>query len=254
VKLSVVIPAYNEEGCIEGTVTDLAVKLSAAQIPHEIVVVNDNSKDNTANILQKLSAKFPQCREVFNPPPHNGFGMAVRRGLDKAQGDAIAVYMADASDRPEDLIRFYQVMLEKKVDCVFGTRFHRQSKVVDYPWLKLTLNRMINNVIRVLFRIRYNDTTNAFKLYRKEVIQGTRPFLSPHFNLTVELPLKAIVRGYSYAVVPNHWINRKSGESKLKLKEMGSRYLFIIIYCLIEKWLSRGDYRKKEIEIPEIAP
>jgi dolichol-phosphate mannosyltransferase len=103
---------------------------------------------------------------------------------------------------------------------------------------------LANTFIRILFGLRYNDVTNAFKLYRKEVIQGLKPLLSHHFNLTVELPLKAIVRGYSYTVVPNSWTNRKQGESKLKIKEMGSRYIFIILYCFIEKWLSRGDYHR----------
>jgi len=93
--------------------------------------------------------------------------------------------------------------------------------------------------------LRYNDVTNAFKMYRSHVIPGLRPFLSHHFNLTVELPLKAIIRGYTYAIVPNEWINRKEGVSKLKIKEMGSRYLFIVLYCFLERWLSRGDYRAK---------
>jgi dolichol-phosphate mannosyltransferase len=245
-KLSVVIPAYNEEGCIEGTVRNLHKVLSEAQIDCEILVVNDNSQDGTQLILDRLQAEIPALRSLLNPGP-NGFGMAVRKGFEHISGEAVAVYMADASDRPEDLVRFFRVMEEKKVECVFGTRFHRKAKVIDYPWPKLTLNRMVNNFIRLIFGFRYNDVTNAFKLYRAHVIRGIGPFLSPHFNLTVELPLKSIVRGYSYAVLPNDWINRKTGESKLKVKEMGSRYLFIILYCLIEKWLSRGDYRKKEV-------
>lgn len=242
-KLSVVIPAYNEEGCIESTVRALATTLGKEGIAHEIVVVNDNSKDGTQEILDRLQKEIPTLAPQFNSGP-NGFGMAVRKGLEHFTGDAVAVYMADASDRPEDLVRFYRTMLEKKVDCVFGTRFHPKSKIVDYPPFKLFLNRLVNAWIRLLFGLRYNDVTNAFKLYRRPVIQGVKPFLSPHFNLTVELPLKAIVRGYSFAIVPNDWINRKTGESKLKIKEMGSRYLFIILYCLIEKWFSRGDYRK----------
>lgn len=247
-KLSVVIPAYNEEGCIEGTVRGLHERLRAEKIPHEIVVANDSSKDSTQTILDRLAKEIPELKPVFNQGP-NGFGMAVRKGLEHFTGEAVAVYMADASDRPEDLVRFYRVMIEKNVECVFGSRFHRQSRVVDYPWPKLFLNRMANNVIRFLFGIRYNDVTNAFKLYRANVIAGVKPFLSPHFNLTVEIPLKAIVRGYSYAVVPNDWINRKAGDSKFKIKETGSRYLFIVLYCLIEKWLSQGDYRKKEISV-----
>lgn len=243
-KFSVVIPAHNEAGSIAGTVTALVAKLSAEAIDHEILVVNDNSKDETVSILQDLESKYPSVRYVNNKPP-NGFGFAVRCGLENFSGDAVAVYMADASDTPEDLVNFIRTMEKTGVDCVFGTRFASESKVVDYPFPKLVLNRMANLFIQVLFGLRYNDVTNAFKLYRKHVIHGLKPFLSHHFNLTVELPLKSIVRGFSYEVVPNSWYNRKTGESKLKIKEMGSRYLFIVLYCLIEKWLSRGDYLPK---------
>lgn len=241
-KLSIVIPAHNEEGCIKSTVTDLYGALASEDIDHEILVINDNSTDKTEDILKDLRSDTPTLIYINNPPP-NGFGFAVRKGLDAFSGDAVAVYMADASDTPKDLIRFYREMIEKNVDCVFGSRFTAKSRVVDYPRLKLTINRLANTFIQILFGIRYNDVTNAFKLYRRDVIYGLKPFLSHHFNMTVELPLKAIVRGYSYSVIPNDWINRKTGESKLRIKEMGSRYLFIVLYCLIEKWLSRGDYK-----------
>ena len=240
-KLSVIIPAHNEEGCIESTVRVLVHRLLAERIEHEIVVVNDNSNDSTGDILAKLQREFTSVCEVKNTPPH-GYGFAVRKGLDSYTGDAVAVFMADASDTPEDLVKYFRKMEEAGVDCVFGTRWSRQSRVVDYPWFKLVLNRFVNTMIRLLFGIRYDDVTNAFKLFRRDVVDGLRPFLSHHFNLTVELPLKAIVRGYSYAIVPNDWINRKAGVSKLKIKEMGSRYLFIIFYCFIEKWFSAGDY------------
>jgi len=151
------------------------------------------------------------------------------------------------------LVKYYRTLIEKNVDCCFGSRFIKGGKTVDYPKFKLFLNRVFNVFIQIVFGLRYNDVTNAFKMYRKEVIQGIKPFLSHHFNLTVELPLKSIVRGYSFAVVPNTWTNREAGVSKLKIKEMGSRYLFIVLYCLIEKWLSRGDYRKKEMILEEAS-
>ncbi len=246
-KLSIVIPAHNEEGCIADTVRTLNTRLRAENIAHEILVINDNSSDDTENILCQLRNEIAEVRYVNNAPPH-GFGFAVRKGLENFTGDAVAIYMADASDRPEDLVRFYRVMDESGVDCVFGSRFMRGGKTIDYPRPKLILNRCANTFVRFLFGVRYDDMTNAFKLYRRAVIDGAHPLLSHHFNLTIELPLKAIVRGYSYAVVPNHWINRKTGISKLKIKEMGSRYLFIVLYCLIEKWLSKGDYRREQFE------
>jgi len=241
--LSVVIPAHNEEGHIEETVTALVRALDGAGIAHEILVVNDNSRDRTVEILERLAHSVPTLRHVDNPAP-NGFGLAVRTGLAEFRGDAVAIVMADGSDPPADLVRFY-ARLREGYDCVFGTRFARGGSASDYPWPKWILNRIGNQAIRALFLMRYNDVTNAFKLYRRPVIAGLQPLLSYHFNLTVELPLKAIVRGYRYAVEPNGWINRKQGLSKFRVREMGSRYLFIILYCLLEKWLSRQDYRDR---------
>src|SRR5690606_9456811 len=207
-------------------VEGLVAALSANDIPHEVLVVNDHSTDQTRTIVKELGSALPSVRLIDNQR-QGGFGMAIRAGLEAFTGDAVVIFMADASDSPDDVVLFYRTMLARKVDCVFGSRFMKHSQVYDYPAPKLLLNRLANTFIRMLFQIRYNDTTNAFKMYRREVIEGLKPFLSPHFNLTVELPLKAIVRGYRYAVVPNSWTNRKTGVSKLKIKEMGSRYLFI---------------------------
>lgn len=243
-KLSIVIPAYNEEESIKETIEQIEDAFSKVNIEHEIFVVNDNSKDNTLEVLKQLAQKYPSLKYETNNGS-NGFGYAVRYGLERFSGDCVAVMMADLSDSPEDLIRYYNTMIKGNYDCVFGSRFIKGGKVIDYPWLKKIINRIANFIIRMVMRIKYNDTTNAFKLYKREVIEGVKPILSPHFNLTIELPLKAIIRGFSYTVVPNSWTNRKYGVSKLKIKEMGSRYFFILVYCFVEKYFSRGDYKKK---------
>jgi len=248
-KLSVVIPARDEEGCIETTLSSLAATLTPRGIPYELIVVDDGSRDATAAVVNRCAARFPGIVLVPNGPPH-GFGLAVRRGLREITGDGVAVMMADGSDSPEDLVRYYEI-LKGGAECAFGSRFLRGSKVIDYPLPKLILNRMANAAIQVLFGLSYNDVTNAFKAYRRPVVEAMYPLISPHFNLTVEMPLKAIVRGFSYSVTPITWTNRKAGESKLKLKEMGSRYLFIVLYLWLEKYLSRGDYhRAKAAETP----
>jgi dolichol-phosphate mannosyltransferase len=240
--LSVVIPAHNEEGSIADALRSLHATLIRERIDHELVVVNDHSSDGTARLLGELTREIASLRVLENEGP-GGFGYAVRWGLERFQGDRVAIMMADLSDDPEDLVRFH-LKMDEGYDCVFGTRWSQGGKVYDYPRLKRWINRAANTLVRIVFGIRYNDMTNAFKLYRREAMEGLKPFLSPHFNLTLELPLKAVVRGYSYAVVPNSWRNRKSGESKLKIKEMGSRYFFIMLYCLIEKHFSRGDFHK----------
>lgn len=243
-KVSVVIPARDESGHLPRTLRELHDELATAGIEHELVVVDDYSTDGSPELLRALEAEVPSLVVVQNKGA-GGYGHAVVAGIDAATGDPIAVFMADGSDRPADLVRFVRTMEEQGTDCVFGTRFTSNGRTVDYPWPKLVLNRLANNVIRVLFGIRYDDMTNAFKLYRRHVLDGCRPFLSHHFNLTVELPLKAIIRGYSYVVVPNTWINRAEGVSKFQIREMGSRYVFIVLYCWLERRLSRGDYVRR---------
>jgi dolichol-phosphate mannosyltransferase len=208
-----------------------------------VLVVDDASIDATADVVVGLSSEDPRVRYHLshNPP---GFGFAVRAALELFEGDIVVVAMADGSDDPEDLVRYLRV-IASGYDCAFGSRFIRGATVHDYPRSKLILNRIVNWGIRILFQSGYNDTTNAFKAYRREVIETVQPLLSNHFNLTVEIPLKAIVRGHSYGIVPISWRNRREGESKLSLQEMGSRYAFVVLYVLLERHLSRGDYKRK---------
>ena len=244
--LSVVIPARDEEGCICSTVEHLHVELRLHSVPHEIVVVDDGSADRTWELLLELQKRLPQLRPIQNAGLH-GFGRAVIFGLDHMAGDAAVIMMADESDDCRDVVRYWKE-LNEGYDCVFGSRFVKGGGTIDYPWLKLALNRMANTFLRLLFRIKLNDTTNAFKAYRKEAIDGCRPLIAPHFNLTIELPLKAIVRGYTWTVIPITWRNRRSGVAKLKIKEMGSRYLFICLYVWLEKQLALDDYRKRRAQ------
>lgn len=243
-QLSILIPAYNEEESLGETITQIQQILAGASIDYEILVINDNSSDDTESVLCELMPKIPNLKYFTNEGP-NGFGYAVRYGLERFSGDCVAIMMADLSDSPADLIKFYHKMVEENLDCVFGNRWSSGGKVVDYPPTKRIINRLANYIIRMVMNIGYGDTTNAFKLYKRQTVDGLKPFLSPHFNLTIELPLKAIIRGYSYGVVPNSWTNRKFGISKLKIREMGSRYFFILLYCFIEKFFSKGDFRKK---------
>jgi dolichol-phosphate mannosyltransferase len=241
VKLSVVMPAQNEEGSVGKTVEGVAAVLEREGIDYEVVVVNDDSEDSTEAVVAALGERNPRIR-VHRSHNERGFGNAIRAGLDVFSGDAVAIVMADASDNPEDLVLYHR-LLEQGYDCAFGSRFVAGAKVYDYPRLKYIVNRLANQFIRILFRHRYNDTTNAFKAYRREVVETIQPLLSKHFNLTVEMPLKAIVRGHTYAVIPTNWTNRTSGVAKLAMKEMGSRYLFIVLYVWLEMTLSRGDYQ-----------
>lgn len=248
---SLVIPAHNEEGSIIETVQSITDVLEEENIDYEILIVNDNSRDRTEEILKELNEQNSKVRYINNYYP-NGFGFAVRCGLENFRGDAVAIVMADCSDSPQNIVDYYY-KLQEGYDCVFGSRFIKGGKVIDYPTYKLIINRLANLFIQVLFGLKFNDITNAFKAYRKHTIAGVSPLLSPHFNLTVELPLKAIVRDYSYTTIPITWRNRKTGISKLKLKEMGSRYLFVVLSIWLEKHLSRGDYMRNNSNPTELA-
>ena len=244
--LSVIVPARDEEDSVAVMIGSTVEVLDREKIPFEIIIVDDGSQDRTASVVRGLSADDRRIRLAHCFEPH-GFGMAVRKGLQIFRGDVAAVMMADLSDDPED--RYYYV-LRDRAECVFGSRFQPESKLIDYPAHKLLINRLANWFIKVLFRIPFNDTTNAFKLYRRSAVDAMQPLISRHFNLTVEMPLKVIVRGYSFAMIPISWRNRTSGLSKLKIKEMGSRYLFITLYLWLEKHLSRGDYVRQDAATP----
>jgi dolichol-phosphate mannosyltransferase len=245
-KLSVVIPAHDEAESITATIVDLMSTLDREHCDYEILVIDDASTDGTAGVVAEIAARDGRVRCMRSHLP-SGFGFAVRAGLELFRGDAVTIVMADGSDHPEDVVRYLR-LLEAGHDCVFGSRFMRGATVTDYPRAKLMLNRVANWVVRALFRHGLNDTTNAFKAYRREVIESVQPLVSNHFNLTVELPLKAIVRGHSYVICPISWRGRRFGASKLSLQEMGSRYVFIVLFVLLEHRLSRGDYHRGGFE------
>ena len=241
-KLSIIIPAKDEEGDIEKTLNSIHDILKTNNVEHEILIINDHSVDSTLEILSSLEKTIKELK-IINNSGKPGFGLAIRQGLENYSGDIVAIVMADGSDSPKDLINFYFKSV-KNYRCVFGTRFSSGGSTKDYPVLKYIMNRFFNNLVRLIFRIKYDDITNAFKVYTREAIEGSKPFLSNHFNLTLELPLKIIIRGYKYKIIPNSWKNRQTGVSKMRIKEMGSRYMFILFYCLIEKLLTKDDYKK----------
>jgi dolichol-phosphate mannosyltransferase len=241
-RLSILIPARNEAPNIGATVDAVRARLQREGVDYEIVVVDDGSTDDTPGVVLARAAEDARIVLVRNEGLH-GFGRAVRRGLETFTGDAVVIMMADASDDPEDVIGYYRI-LRDEAECAFGSRFMAGGSVIEYPRFKLAINRLANTFIRALFRTGYDDTTNAFKGYRREVIDGCQPLISPHFNLTVEIPLKAIVRGYTFKVVPIGWRNRKHGVSSLRLEEQGSRYLFIVLNVWLERLLTKGDYRR----------
>ena len=243
-KLSVVIPLHNEEKCLERVVKGLIRELQSNNIEYEIVLVNDNSTDSTPQLLANLSGEYDSIKVVHAPPPR-GFGKAVRKGLNNVSGEIVIISMADCSDDARDVVKYYNKIREG-YDCVFGSRFIKGGKIAGYPKIKLILNRLGNKLIQILFLLKYNDVSNGFKAYRIEVIKAVQPLISQHFNITVEIPLKAIIRGFSYAIVPINWNGRESGVSKYHIREVSRKYFFSILFVWLEKILLKEEIGKPE--------
>ena len=238
-QLSIVIPAYNEERNLPRTVADLQATLRAEGVPYEFVLVNDNSRDGTERVIGELMQADPCIRTVNRTPP-GGFGRAIRSGLDAVTGDVVVIVMADSSDHPSDVVAYYRKICEG-FDCVFGSRFIKGAKVVDYPRGKLIVNRIVNKLMQWMFRCPFNDLTNAFKAYRTEVVRECGPYLSCHFNITIEMSLQALIRKYNIAQIPISWTGRTWGSSNLKIREMGRRYLATLLRVYADKVLISDD-------------
>ena len=232
-KVSIIIPVRNEELAIKNTIDQLENQLK--NLPYEIIFIDDFSNDNTAQvIIEKI-----QTKNQFNlyENKKRGLGGAISEGINKANGEAVCIMMSDLSDDIGDLIKYYNIIKDEDVDAVFGSRFIKNSKIVDYPKKKLILNRIFNLITKLLFISDYNDFTNAFKIYKKNALLKTFPLVSESFNIFLELPLKIISRKMKYKIIPISWTNRKEGSSKFDIKELKAKYLFTLIYCWLEKLL-----------------
>lgn len=236
---SVLIPAYNEAENLPPTLEQMADTLRSEGIPFELLVVNDNSTDTTAEVLASLASALPELHVVNNTPP-GGLGRAIRCGLKHFRGDVVAIVMADSSDSPEDVAACYR-KIEEGYDCVFGSRFRPQSKVSQYPPVKLVANRIVNTALRLLFLTRFNDLTNAFKVYRRHVIESISPLQAAHFNITIEMSLSCLIRRFKIAEIPIRWSGRTWGQSNLRLREMGRRYLCTLLMIWFERMLILDD-------------
>ena len=209
--LTVIIPIKDEEKVIKNTLNSFNNSW-IRNINHEILFINDYCQDSTVNIIK--NSQFDSSKQF------------------------VCIFMADMSDSIEDLKTYYEnINNDENLDAIFGSRFIKNSNIKNYPKFKLLVNRLANNIIRLIFFSKYNDFTNAFKIYRKNTLLKLYPLVSENFNIFLELPLKIECRQYKYKIVPITWSGRNFGVSKFSLKELGSKYIFTMLYCLLEKIL-----------------
>ena len=229
--LSIIVPVRNESENLKD-VFDYYTK-NVKDFKYEVLIVNDFSKDDTLNVARELEQKYKNFKILDNKK--KGLGGAINLGIEKAQGDYIAIMMADQSDDINDLKKYFQIISSENLDAVLGSRFLNNSKVENYPIRKLILNRIFNLIVSFIFWNKYNDYTNAFKIYKKKALVEILPLISESFNIFLEIPLKIISRNYKYKIIAINWMGREKGKSKFKINELRSKYLFTLIYCFIEK-------------------
>tara|TARA_B100000941_G_scaffold280406_1_gene246798 strand:+ start:367 stop:1080 length:714 start_codon:yes stop_codon:yes gene_type:complete len=231
--LSILIPVRNESNSLADLFNYFDKNLD--DVDFEVIIINDFSDDDTLQKAKLLGQKNQKFKILNNTK--KGLGGAINFGINHSTGEFLVIMMADQSDDIEDLKKYYHLIKSENLDAVLGSRFMKSSRVSDYPLQKLVLNRIFNFFVSIIFLNSYNDYTNAFKIYKRQVLIEILPLVSESFNIFLEMPLKIISRKYLYKVIPINWIGRKKGESKFKIKELGSKYLFTLIYCFIEKIL-----------------
>ncbi|WP_171208267.1 MULTISPECIES: glycosyltransferase family 2 protein [unclassified Ruegeria] len=232
---SIIMPAYNEEDVIEDTIRDLCEHLNTTEFHYELIVVDDASSDATAEILKKLVWDYPNLRNIHNAGP-NGYGFAIRKGLEVYKGDAAVVVTSDGADAPQDVAAYFKCIADG-ADCAFGARFGPDSTVVGYPPVKRVINRVTNTLIGWMVGAPYRDFTNGFKCYRRTVIDDMQPLVAGQFNITIEMSLKAVLGGWNYSVVPNDWRQRDGGESSFSILKLIRPYGATLLYCLLRNYL-----------------
>jgi len=232
--LSIIIPVKNEEKIIEETLKHFANSW-IKEIESEIIIIDDFSDDATLEKIKKFHDQNLNLKIIQNKKP--GLGSAISMGIENSAKQFVAIFMADLSDNVIDLREYYNLIIKHNSDAILGSRFIKGSVVNNYPFSKYILNRIANNIIGLIFFVRYNDFTNAFKIYKKSTLLKLFPIVSDNYNIFLELPLKIICRKYNYKIIPISWNGRKKGITKFNFKELRSKYIFTILYCLIEKIL-----------------
>ena len=232
--LSIVIPVYNEDRQLHITIKKIN-KISKRIKDYEIVFIDDFSTDNTKQIIKKSIRANKKIKYYKNIK--KGLGSAIGLGINKSTKKFVCIFMCDNSDDLSDLMEYYKIINKNNLDAVLGSRFLKNSRITNYPILKMVLNRIFNYIVKIIFLSNYNDFTNAFKIYKRKTLKELMPIVSDHFNVFLELPLKIIIRKYKYKIIPISWKGRKIGVSKFKISELGSMYIFTLLYCLIEKIL-----------------
>ncbi len=230
-KISVVVPCHNEEMNIIPLVKQL-IKFYGDYLI-EIILVDDNSTDNTKKVITNLASEISKIKTVFRTPP-NGVGRAINAGYKVAKGEYILSMDCDFQHLLPEFRDLFDALI-KGYDVVIGSRFSRHSVLLNYPFQKIVANRAFHFIARLIFLKKFRDVTNNLKLIRREIVEKLE--LSQFgFAINAETGLIPFLMGYKVIEVPISWINRtpEMGVSSFNLIKVGGGYWNVLIKLWIK--------------------
>ena len=228
VELSVVVPMYHEAANAKNTVATIVTKMQELGILYEIVVVDDGSKDHTAQVITDLTKEYPQLLLVQHERNY-GRGRALRTGFAKASGNYIVSIDADLSYSVDHIVKIYQRLCEQPaVDIVLGSAYMAGGSVEHVPWLRKFLSRVGNRILSFAFYGRYKTATCMLRGYRRKALRRLQ-LDSDGKELHLEILTKAEDIGLSIAEIPAHLQSRKAGKSKFKFVLTATSHLLFSI-------------------------
>ena len=239
-RVSIVVPCHDEESNVEPLVRRL-LDLYGDYV-HEIVLVEDGSRDGTREVILALAAREPRVRPVLREPP-NGAGLALREGLRAASGAWVLTLDCDFQHLCPELRDLFDAAAQGW-DVAVGSRFSRHSVLLNYPFAKIVANRGFHTVAQLVLLRRFRDLTNNLKLMRREVVDELI-LREPGFAANVETGLQPLLAGRSVREVPISWVNRTPGmgSSSFRLARAGGGYLRVLFGLWRQRVFRAGPYR-----------
>ena len=237
-KISVVVPCYNEEPNIPSLIKNL--KGFFDEYIYEFVIVDDNSTDATGDIAENLSREDSRIKVIRREMP-NGVGLAIRDGISAATGEYILTMDSDFQHILPELTGLFDAAAEG-ADVAVGSRFSRESVLLNYAFTKIIVNRGFHILANILLRKHFRDVTNNLKLMKREVADKLE-LTSSDFAVNAETGLQPLLMNFNVKEVPISWINRSvdMGLSSFVILKTGPNYFFVLFRLLFKHWFGNKN-------------
>lgn len=226
-KLSIVIPVYNEQDTI-GEVIDKVSGIDLGSIVKEIIVSNDGSTDASAQVIQEHCQNSTQLIKIHTSPINLGKGAAVRLGLSYASGDIVIIQDADLELNPDEYLKIITPIMDGQADVVYGSRFLAKPKGI--PLRTRLANQFLTTLTNLLFKARLSDMETAYKAFRRKVLEGLH-LRAVHFDFEPEITAKLLLAGHKIYEVPISYNPRTAEEGKKISWIDGVEAIYTLLRC-----------------------